>query len=121
MESGSMSGDAGGIDLAVMVGNNFFTDGETDAGAGKLGFTMQPLEDPENMFSVLGFETDTVVADPEIVVMTLPFAGNGNEGGHSGVGVLERIGKEVAEQLGHLQGDALDKGEIVKLQLGALL
>jgi hypothetical protein len=94
-----------------MVFDDLFAHGKADACAAVFGFSVEAFEDAEDLFSVLLGKADAVVCDVDVVFGVLEAAGDGDDGGSLGAGIFKGVREEVAEQLGHLERDGVDRGE----------
>ena len=102
MKSGAFTGHADSSDTTLMIFYDPFTHGEADAGTAVLIIAMKTLEDAEDLVRIFLVETDSVIADPDMKVLPFRMTGNRNDRWPVGHSVFQRIGKEIAEKLGHL-------------------
>src|ERR1700743_3270558 len=116
VKSGALAALAGSGNIPLVILSYSFTYGKPDAGAAVLRLAVETLEDAEDVFGVLLIETNTIVTDLDMGVVAFCPAGNADHRRPVGTGILEGIGDEVAEQLGHLEGNSIEGGQVLILE-----
>jgi hypothetical protein len=88
-------------DAATVTFNNFLANGQADSGTWILGFSVKALKDDEDALSMLGGNSDAVVAHGYSADGIVLLAGNANARGVLTV-KFDRVGDEVLEKLAQL-------------------
>src|ERR1700722_17610261 len=87
---------------AAVIFDDLFTHGKPDPGAAELLLVVKSFEDTEDLLRILLAKTYAVVFDLDMEVLVIRGSGDRNDRQRIGPGVFQRIGKKIAEKLGHL-------------------
>src|ERR1700722_16956152 len=108
-------------DAAAMSFDNFFADGQTDAGAGKFFAFMQSLEHSKNSLEVLRIDPQAIVLYRERPLPAVVSVRGNMYVGDAGPLILDRIADKILKKLYELRLVRADDRERAVSHLGALL
>src|SRR5579871_2628949 len=83
---------------AAIALHDSLADGQSDSRAGILFARMQTLEDAEDPFTVLRFDSDSVVSDCELPGAVIPFGRDANLGIDAGPPVFNRVSDQILKK-----------------------
>ena len=111
VEGGALVGVGFEPDVATVAADDFFANGEADAGAGVFVGGVEALKDDEDTVGKSRVNADAIVGNGEVPVGVVLCGGDGDVGGKVGFAEFEGIADEVLEELGELGVVAVEGGK----------